>query len=198
MQQGTAQRSGLVVLVAFVLSFAVIYGLVRLASPQDEASAIPTPVGEAPVAEVPVGFGTGMTSIGTVVTSEGRTLYRFDEDTPKPPESSCEDRCAVMWPPVVAPDGSAPEIPGVDRSIVGTLVRPDGTVQVTLKGWPLYTYSGDGEPGEADGEGVSGVWHAVGVDGKPAVAGAGVRVPAQDPVQPDPAPADEQVPGAGY
>jgi predicted lipoprotein with Yx(FWY)xxD motif len=198
MQQGTTQRAGLAVLVAFVLSFAVIYGLVKLASPQEEAPVGPVPAAQAPAVEVPVGFGTGVTPIGTVVTLDGRTLYRFDKDTPKPPESNCAGRCATTWPPVVAPGGKAPEIPGVDRSLVGTIERADGTVQVTLKGWPLYTYSGDTEPGEADGEGVTGVWHAVGADGKPAVSGTGARGAAQEPVQTNPTAADEQAPGAGY
>lgn len=170
--QRTTQRTGLAVLVAFVLTFAVIYGLVRLYQPADVAVVPPPAAAAASPVEIPTGFATGLTPIGTVVTLDGRTLYRFEKDTAKPPESSCSGTCATTWPPVVAPDGAAPEIAGVDRSIVGTLTRPDGTVQVTLRGWPLYRYTGDTEPGQANGEGVRGAWHAIGTDGKPAVANA--------------------------
>ncbi|OSC55458.1 hypothetical protein B5181_36010, partial [Streptomyces sp. 4F] len=43
--------------------------------------------------------------IGELVTDgAGRTLYRFDEDTAKPPKTTCEGDCATAWPPVPADD----------------------------------------------------------------------------------------------
>lgn len=44
---------------------------------------------------------------------------------------------------------------------LGTITRPDGGVQVTDNGLPLYTYSGDHKPGQANGQGIQGVWFAV-------------------------------------
>jgi len=79
--------------------------------------------------------------------------------------SACQAACAAAyWPPVVT-DGRPLAGPGVDRHAVGTMVRPDGTHQVTYHGKPLYLYSGDayiaGLPyGSAriDGAGLSTPW----------------------------------------
>jgi secreted repeat protein with Y-X4-D motif len=39
---------------------------------------------------------------------------------------------------------------------------------VTYDGHPLYLYSGDNEAGQANGQGIGGVWFAATADGKPA------------------------------
>jgi len=57
--------------------------------------------------------------------------------------SACQAACAaVFWPPVLT-SGRPLAGPGVDRNAVGTMVRPDGTHQVTYKGRPLYLFFGD-------------------------------------------------------
>ncbi|EXG81030.1 hypothetical protein [Cryptosporangium arvum] len=101
--------------------------------------------------------------MGDVVTDErGWILYRFDKDKPKPPESTCEDDCAKVWPPVVAGDQ---KLVGLDAAKVGEVTRKDGTKQVTLGGWPLYYYLGDKKPGDWTGQNVGKVWFAVSPDG---------------------------------
>ncbi|PXY28181.1 SCO0930 family lipoprotein [Prauserella muralis] len=107
---------------------------------------------------------TRIGGLGTVLTDgEGRTLYLFTEDGTKPPAATCAGECAEAWPPVIA-DGDV-EITGVDPDLVGTVTRPDGTEQVTVGGWPMYTYARDAGPGDAAGHGVKGTWFAVETNG---------------------------------
>ena len=116
-------------------------------------------------------FGTILTAssepgLGTVVVDgQGYTLYRFDQDTTKPPASNCAGDCARQWPPVLATPGSPLTVDGVPQDAVGTINRPDGSVQLTLGGWPVYRYSGDTRPGAVTGQGVAGAWAAVTPDG---------------------------------
>jgi predicted lipoprotein with Yx(FWY)xxD motif len=115
--------------------------------------------------------------LGTIVVdAQGMTLYRFDADTNNPPTSNCNGSCATYWPPVMA-GSSAPQVQGVSASLLGTVTRSDGSKQITLAGWPLYTYVGDQAPGDAKGQGLDlsgGKWWAVTPTGQKAgSAGSG-------------------------
>jgi len=99
-------------------------------------------------------------AIGPIVTDDDMfTLYRSDRDTAAPPTSRCTGACAATWRPVLVGDKII--FDGGDQSLVGSLVRPDGMRQLTLKGWPLYRYTGDRYGGDTNGEGVDGVWSAI-------------------------------------
>lgn len=112
--------------------------------------------------------------LGTVVVDgQGYTLYRFDNDTTKPPSSNCSGECAQKWPPVLATPGTPLTVEGVAQEMVGTINRSDGSVQLTLGGWPVYRYSGDPQPGATTGQGVGGTWAAVTPDGDKAAAPEG-------------------------
>jgi predicted lipoprotein with Yx(FWY)xxD motif len=102
---------------------------------------------------------TNSTLGAIVVDGSGRTLYRFDKDSASPPTSNCTGACAQLWPPVLV--GTQISLAGVDRSLLGTIKRSDGSVQLTLHGWPLYRYAGDTAPGQINGEGLDGTWFAV-------------------------------------
>lgn len=105
--------------------------------------------------------------LGHIVTDgEGFTLYRFDNDTASPPATNCYDDCAMNWPPVLTRNKIV--YTGIDRALLGTTTREDGSLQVTLGGWPLYRFSGDAAPGEINGEAVGGVWFTAAPDGKKA------------------------------
>ncbi|WP_329126501.1 SCO0930 family lipoprotein [Streptomyces sp. NBC_01465] len=107
--------------------------------------------------------------LGKVVTdSAGFTLYRFDKDTASPPKSNCDGDCAKVWPPV--PAGSVTAAAGTDASVIGEVVRTDGSKQLTLGGWPMYRFAKDTKPGDANGQGVGGTWFASAPDGKKAAA----------------------------
>ncbi|WP_199438798.1 hypothetical protein [Umezawaea beigongshangensis] len=114
--------------------------------------------------------------LGTVLTNPaGLTLYRFDADTNNPPTSTCAGDCAVKWPPLLA-TADPVRVQGVDQSLVATLDRPDGTKQVTVGGWPLYTFAQDQAPGDAKGQGVGGTWFAAAPDGKKAVQNTALKL----------------------
>jgi predicted lipoprotein with Yx(FWY)xxD motif len=103
-----------------------------------------------PGANVAVANASGLGQI--IVDGSGRTLYLFQAD--KGTTSSCSGACASAWPPVRATDGPTAG-PGLNPSLLGTTSRSDGNRQVTYNGHPLYTYAGDKNPGEANGQGVS-------------------------------------------
>jgi predicted lipoprotein with Yx(FWY)xxD motif len=117
--------------------------------------------------------GGGMTistsevsGLGSVlVDSEGLTVYEFAKDTGS--TSTCYGACAQNWPPVVAEGKPSGE--GETASHLGTTKRKDGSVQVTYAGHPLYTYTGDSSPGEANGNGLTffgGKWSAMDESGE--------------------------------
>ncbi|EFL36420.1 lipoprotein [Streptomyces viridochromogenes DSM 40736] len=108
--------------------------------------------------------------VGKVVTdSLGLTLYRFDQDTEEPPKSNCDGDCAKTWPPVPADDSEAGE--GIDKALLGSVTRADGTKQLTVGGWPAYRYAKDVNAGDVKGQGVGGKWYALAPDGKKAQGG---------------------------
>jgi predicted lipoprotein with Yx(FWY)xxD motif len=99
----------------------------------------------------------------TVLTNAaGRTLYWFAPDTPT--TSRCTGDCAAYWPPVTGTPKAGPGVTGR----LGTISRPGGAVQATYDGHPLYTYVGDGGPGQARGNNLNlngGLWYEVRVSG---------------------------------
>ena len=84
----------------------------------------------------------------------GRTLYVFDRDHPWG-ASNCYEGCADTWPAFVAKIGA--EVKGE----LTVHARTDGRMQWGWNGKPLYYFAGDREPGDAEGDGLGGVWHAV-------------------------------------
>jgi predicted lipoprotein with Yx(FWY)xxD motif len=90
-----------------------------------------------------------------IVSIKGRTLYTLSSEKSK---IVCVDACLSAWPPLTVPAGVRPKGPVP----LGTEERPDGRMQVTYKGFPLYTFSGDKKRGDANGEGIkgNGTWHA--------------------------------------
>ncbi|MDT7724444.1 MAG: hypothetical protein QOI21_1020 [Actinomycetota bacterium] len=98
--------------------------------------------------------------IGPILTDQdGFTLYLFTKDTKKPSKSTCENACATAWPPVIAKGDI--QLEGVDKKIVSTVKRADGSDQVTVGGWPVYRFAKDTAPGEAKGQGVGGTWFTI-------------------------------------
>ena len=99
-----------------------------------------------------------------IVDAEGKTLYGFTNDTAG--ESTCYDQCEQNWPPLLATDPAAIGVgEGLDASLLTTVARTDGTMQVKYGDWPLYYFAADAAAGDTNGQGVGEVWFVVGADG---------------------------------
>ena len=100
-------------------------------------------------------------SLGTaLVNSQGMTLYRLSGE--QNGKFICtSSQCLSVWHPLVAPTSATPSGSGVGS--LGTVKRSDGTLQVTYKGAPLYTFAQDKQSGEANGQGIKdvGTWSVV-------------------------------------
>jgi predicted lipoprotein with Yx(FWY)xxD motif len=98
--------------------------------------------------------------LGEVLVDENQhTIYLFKKDSGE--DSACTGACATTWPAVKpAEEGGAGD--GVDESKLDT--NADG--QAIYNGHLLYTYSGDTEAGQSNGQGVGGNWFAVSADGE--------------------------------
>jgi predicted lipoprotein with Yx(FWY)xxD motif len=96
---------------------------------------------------------------GTIlVNAQGMTLYRLSGE--KAGKLICTTTtCLQTWHPLVASGGKATGSVGS----LSVIKRPNGTMQVTYKGQPLYTFAGDKGPGDDKGQGVKdvGTWDAV-------------------------------------
>ena len=122
----------------------------------------PPPNAEEGTVFVSLGSATGLGEV--LVDSAGRTLYAFSG-------ADCEGACAKAWPPLLDETGEPQPSNGTAAARLGTVTRPDGTTQVTYAGHPLYGFSGDKQPGEANGNGRSafgGTWSALKGNGTPA------------------------------
>jgi predicted lipoprotein with Yx(FWY)xxD motif len=117
----------------------------------------------APATAAVVKTATDASLGGTIlVNAHGFTLYRLSGE--KTGKFICTSTaCLNTWHPLVATGGK----PSGSVGSLGAVKRPDGTMQVTYKGEPLYTFAADHSPGQANGQGFKdvGTWSAVTTSG---------------------------------
>lgn len=80
----------------------------------------------------------------------GMTLYVTDAE--QNGEIKCVEDCMEFWPPLAASGELPSSVDGVTGKI-GSIKRPDGSMQVTIDGRPLYMFSDDKGAGTAKGNG---------------------------------------------
>jgi predicted lipoprotein with Yx(FWY)xxD motif len=101
-----------------------------------------------------------------LATGTGRTLYDFRPDTSS--HSACVNvGCVYQWPPLIV-KGPILVGPGVDRALVGTIRRPNGSTQLSYHGHPLYTYILDVKAGSVTGQAIDqdgGPWYVLNAAG---------------------------------
>jgi predicted lipoprotein with Yx(FWY)xxD motif len=93
-----------------------------------------------------------------LTTTAGRTLYTLSVEKHGKFVCTAESGCTGIWHPLTVAAGVTPQGPVK----LGTVTRPEATVQVTYRGLPLYTFASDKKAGQVKGEGLKdvGVWHA--------------------------------------
>jgi predicted lipoprotein with Yx(FWY)xxD motif len=173
-----SRRGAAALLVAAVLGVGAVAGCGGGSSSSSTAPTAAKTTLAPPVAEPPPNAeeGTVFVSLGSaaglgqvLVDSEGHTLYAFSADGGE--TSACEGPCAKAWPPLLDENGEPQPSNGTAAARLGTITRADGTHQVTYAGHPLYSFGGDKQPGEANGNGASafgGTWTALKGSGAPA------------------------------
>jgi predicted lipoprotein with Yx(FWY)xxD motif len=82
----------------------------------------------------------------------GHPLYFHDSG------AQCTTGCTAAWMPLLVPPGGEVNGGTALKAELATVTRPDGAVQVTYLGQPLYRYSRDPPTGAVTGDGVGG-WH---------------------------------------
>jgi predicted lipoprotein with Yx(FWY)xxD motif len=125
----------------------------------------PTPAPPSPTAPAASGTTVQAASVGSlgmvlVDGASGRTVYTFTKDVKDSGTSACTASCLQRWPALTVPTGTIPSAGTGATGSLGTITRADdGTTQVTYNGLPLYFFSGDSAPGDANG--VYPNWQAV-------------------------------------
>ncbi|GAB7033287.1 SCO0930 family lipoprotein [Streptomyces sp. NPDC021749] len=99
-----------------------------------------------------------------LVDGDGMTLYRFNKDSAWPMKFGCNDACLDTWKPAKPADRS--KLKGIAPKLISTVTRPDGIRQLAVDCWPVYTFTGDKQPGDINGQGKMGLWFAVSKTGK--------------------------------
>ncbi|MBO0804044.1 MAG: hypothetical protein J2P25_13345 [Nocardiopsaceae bacterium] len=92
-----------------------------------------------------------------LATGTGRTVYWYGKDARGSGKSACTAGCLSAWPAVTGKPYVGPGVKLAGK--LGSITRPDGTVQATYNGYPLYTYAAGTATGNTSGNGEGGVWH---------------------------------------
>lgn len=98
--------------------------------------------------------------------AKDRVLYGFTRDK-RGGKSTCYGACAAAWP-VYFTRSTVKALSGVKQSLIGTVRRRNGRLQVTYNGWPLYYYAHEG-PREVKCQNVDqfgGLWLVVKPNGR--------------------------------
>jgi predicted lipoprotein with Yx(FWY)xxD motif len=149
---------------SLVLLAACASGSSNSTTSSQPAAAAPS---SAPAASAPAGTGAALSTAsskdGTIlVDSTGKSVYILTSDKPNG-ASACTTQCLQFWPVVSAPSPLPTSLSGITAKL-GTFMAADGSSQLTINGYPAYTFSKDSGPGMISGQGVKsfgGVWWLV-------------------------------------
>jgi predicted lipoprotein with Yx(FWY)xxD motif len=122
--------------------------------------------------------------LSSATASGTRSLYLLTADTKKMSACGTPGGCVALWPPLLTSNRAIAGT-GTDRHLLGTILRSDGTHQVTYAGHPLYFFALDLAAGakasETNGEHlldpspVNGVWYTLLPNGNPDAGTANIQ-----------------------
>ena len=142
-----------------ILSIFVLFGILAIliisGCTQQQPAVQPTPAKETPTVQPTIEQPTvKLSAANYIVDDKGNTLYFYTKDVMG--DSKCTGNCLNSWPVFYQEKITVPS--GLITSDFGTITRDDGQKQTTYKGWPLYYFSSDVNPGDIKGEGMNKVW----------------------------------------
>jgi predicted lipoprotein with Yx(FWY)xxD motif len=151
-----------------VLAFAglavAVSGCGGAASASGSSTASSTPSGTTVAVRHVDGVGN------VLVDAKGDAVYSPDQEANG--MILCNGSCTSIWVPLTLSGGAKPTGSGEVNTMLGTVHRPDGGLQVTYRGKPLYTFVQDTSPGMVTGNGVQDqfggqqfTWHVQAVGG---------------------------------
>ena len=140
-----------------------------------------------PVVETPT-ISTEISPNGIVLSSATasgtRSLYLLTSDTPTTSACGTPGGCVALWPPLLTKHRAIAGT-GTSHRLIGTILRSDGTFQVTYAGHPLYFFALDlaagASAGQTNGEHlldpapVDGIWYTVLPNGNPNAGTANIQ-----------------------
>jgi len=141
----------IIIIVILVVVGVAAYALTRNSNPQTQTTGSTQPSDTIKL--------SSSGSMGNfLVDANGMTLYYFTKDNID--KSNCAvGPCLSAWPAF-----STSEIvvtSPLSSSDFSLITRDDGTTQTTYKGWPLYHFANDKQPGDVLGEGVVSEWYVM-------------------------------------
>ena len=161
------------VISAMTLGTVVLLGACGSSSTSSKATATTTPgvstLSTSPSAPVTTAAAVSGAALGVatnskigqqiVVDASGRTVYLY---VPNGTSTTSKVPAAIKanWPPVTA-SGTPAAGSGLDQAKLALETQPDGTQQVSYAGHLLYRFVGDAAPGDANGQGLGGIWFVV-------------------------------------
>jgi predicted lipoprotein with Yx(FWY)xxD motif len=87
-----------------------------------------------------------------VADAAGRAVYVLDDGTGA--KVACTGTCLTQYQPVAGSATADPNAAGLKADLIGVTTLPDGTMQVTYAGKPLYYANADQSPGAVSEQGM--------------------------------------------
>jgi len=92
-----------------------------------------------------------------IVDGQGNTLYYFTKDAPG--VSITKGQVAINWPSFYTDHIVLPS--ELEMNDFGSITREDGMKQTTFRGWPLYYFNKDMNPGDVKGQNINNAWFVI-------------------------------------